>query len=110
MPIPSEKNHLKMPRQLNRNIKLSADDREEIRKMYASGEFSYRQIAKIFEVSHKTIYLVVNDDKYREYLRKASLEKHSQKYYDKDKHKEYMKRTREYRKQLNELNLLKKEN
>lgn len=105
-----EREHYTIPKKLKRNTKLQEEEREDIKKLYASGEYSLRTLAQMYEVTHKTIYYIVNPQKYAEALKKNSLEKHSKKYYDKDKHREYMRRTREYRKTLNEMNLLEKEN
>ena len=104
-----EKEHYTIPKDLKRNIKLNDDDKKHIIEMYKTGEYSYRKLASIYGVAHKTIYYIINPHKYREFLDKRKKEKTSAYYYNKDKHREYMRRTREYRKTLEKQNLLEKE-
>lgn len=44
----------------NGNAKLTADDVIEIRRLYATGDHLYREIAEKFNVSHQQISLIIN--------------------------------------------------
>lgn len=110
MSIKIEREHMKIPTKFKRSIKLTNEDKEEIRHLYATGDYSYNVLAEMFEVDKKTIYYALKPQKYAEFLQRCKENKHSQKYYSKEKHKGYMKNTRDYRKKLNEMNLLVKEN
>lgn len=54
----------------DKRIKLSAQDKENIRKEYACGGTNYSRLAKKYGVTQRTIMLVCNPDTYKEALRK----------------------------------------
>lgn len=60
MPYKSEK--IKLKGLQDRRKKLTDEQREEIRKLYGTGCYSLNGLAKQFEVSKKTILLIVNKD------------------------------------------------
>ena len=60
MPYKSEKIRLKGLQ--DRRKKLTDEQREEIKKLYETGCYSLNGLAKRFEVSKKTILLIVNKD------------------------------------------------
>ena len=60
MPYKSEK--IKLSREQDRRVKLSDKQREEIKELYGTGFFSLNDLAKRFEVSKKTILLIVNPE------------------------------------------------
>lgn len=60
MPYKSEK--IKLKGLQDRRKKLTDEQREEIRKLYGTGCYSLNGLAKQFEVSKKTIFLIVNKD------------------------------------------------
>ena len=61
MPYKSEK--LKLPPEKDRRRKLTDDQKEEIRKIYATGVCGMRPLAKQFGVSRTTIQLIVNPER-----------------------------------------------
>lgn len=97
MPYKSEK--INYPRELDKRIKLTDTDRETIKNLSKQGG-SLRGIAKMFGVDKATIRNVIKPELYKEQLKKYSLEKHSQKYYNKEKHALYMKRYRQRKQAL----------
>lgn len=97
MPYKSETQHKKIPLELDRRIKLTDDQREDIRNLYGSWLYSQNSIARLFWVHRKTIYNVVNPEKYQAQLDRYSKEKIFQKYYNSEIHKEAMRKTRRYR-------------
>ena len=60
MPYKSEKMHLSESQ--DRRKKLTAEQKTEIVSLYETGLFSLNQLAKQFEVSKKTILLIVNPE------------------------------------------------
>lgn len=61
MPWKSEK--IKLPEEYDRRCKLTADQREQIKKLYANGLYSLRQLGMEFGVSKSHISLLVNPDR-----------------------------------------------
>ena len=61
MPYKSEK--LKLPPTKDRRRKLTDDQKEEIRKIYATGVCGMRPLARQFGVSRTTIQLIVNPER-----------------------------------------------
>lgn len=59
----------KMPEKFNRAIKLTKADKEKIRKEYLRVRSCYA-LAKKYKVSHSTIWLVVNPEKYKKAIEK----------------------------------------
>lgn len=104
MPIKSEVEKLKIPDELKRSIKLSKEQKEEVLKIRNATGLSQRKLADLFGVSRRTIQFILNKEDY-ERNKKMSAERHH-KYYNPEKHKQYVKRTRDYRKELNESNYL----
>lgn len=94
--MPYKHTRYKIPRELNKNVKLSLNDREEIRKAYATGNTSQRKLAKAFGVSRRLIMFILNP----EAEKRAKEIRNSKNYYDKDKHKHYMRKHRENKQKL----------
>lgn len=60
MPYKSEK--IKLKETQDRRKKLTAEQRKEIENLYGTGCYSLNDLAKRFNVSKKTILLIVNKD------------------------------------------------
>lgn len=60
MPYKSEK--IKLKETQDRRKKLTEKQREEIRELYSTGLYSLNGLAKQYNVSKKTILLIVNKD------------------------------------------------
>ena len=58
MPYKSEK--IKLTGLQDRRRRLTDEQRKEIKDLYSTGNFSLNQLAKVYEVSKKTILLIVN--------------------------------------------------
>ncbi len=63
MPYKAEK--MKLPPELDRRRKLNDEQKEEIKHKYASGLYSYNQLAKEYGVSKKLILITVNPESKR---------------------------------------------
>ena len=59
MPYKSEK--IKLNELQDRRKKLTDEQRKEIRKLYGTGRYSLNGLASQFNVSKKTVLLIVND-------------------------------------------------
>lgn len=100
MPSVFEKEKLKIKKENDKRIKLTEEDKEEIRKIYATGTISQRQLASLYNVSRRTIQFAINPDKYLINLEQFKERQKDGRYYNKEKHTEYM---RDYRKHKAEL-------
>ena len=60
MPYKSEK--IKLKETQDRRKKLTSEQRKEIEGLYSTGHYSLNDLAKRFNVSKKTILLIVNKD------------------------------------------------
>ena len=63
MPYKSEK--IKLSKSQDRRIKLTDEQREEIREKYSTGLYSQRALAKEYGVSRRLITFVIDDTKYQ---------------------------------------------
>lgn len=97
MPYKSEK--IKLNEKQDRRKKLTEEQRKEIKELYSTGCYSLNGLAKRFEVSKKTILLIVNEesaekakqyrqDHWKEWQRKG------------EEHNEAIKNTRRYKQSL----------
>lgn len=97
MPYKSEK--IKLKETQDRRKKLTAEQRKEIEDLYATGGYSLNGLAKQYNVSKKTILLIVNKDS-------SEKAKQYRKEHWKDwarsgkEHAEAIKRTRKYKQSL----------
>lgn len=97
MPYKSEK--IKLKGLQDRRKKLTDEQREEIKKLYGTGCYSLNGLAKRFEVSKKTILLIVNSDsaeKAKQYRKDNWREWKG----TKEEHREAIKKTRKYKHEL----------
>lgn len=98
MPYVSEKIKIQNTK-YDRKIKITKEIREEIEKLYSEGK-TQTYIAKLFGVDRKTIYNVLNEDKYQEQLKRRREEKAHLTYYDRERHTKYMREHRKYKQKL----------
>lgn len=97
MPYKSEK--IKLKGLQDRRKRLTDEQREEIRELYKTGCYSLNELAKKFEVSKKTILLIVNDEsaeKSKQYRKNHWKEWHR----TGKEHNEAIKKTRRYKQSL----------
>lgn len=97
MPYKAEK--IKLKGLQDRRKKLSDEQREEIKELYRTGCYSLNNLAKRFEVSKKTILLIVNDESAEK--AKQYRKEHWQQWHRTGKeHNEAIKKTRKYKHEL----------
>jgi len=89
---------INLPKGFDRRVKLTDQEREEIRKLYKEGN-GIRAIARMFEkkCSRRLIQMIIFPERLKELYRKQKEEKHWSIYYDKDKRREYMRNHRRYK-------------
>ncbi len=82
--------------------KLTAEDRENIIKMFKDEKMGVREIARVYEgkCSRRLIQFVLFPDRLKTLQERNKKDKHWMKYYDKEKHKMYMRKHREKLKRL----------
>ena len=97
MPYKSEK--IKLSKEQDRRVKLSDSQREEIKKLYGTGLYSLNDLAKKFNVSKKSILLIVNEESAER--AKQYRKEHWKEWQRKGKeHNEAIKKTRKYKHKL----------
>lgn len=97
MPYKSEK--IKLKETQDRRKRLTTEQRKEIEELYSTGLYSLNGLAKMYEVSKKTILLIVNKEsaeRAKEY-RKEHWKEWQRKG---EEHNEAIKRTRKYKQEL----------
>ena len=100
MPYKFEYQHLKMQKQDDKRIKLTDDDKEEIRKIYAEGIISQRQLAQMYNVSHRCIQFVLDPEKLKRNQEQRIERGKDGRYYQKDAQREYIRNYRHRKKEL----------
>lgn len=99
MPRKSDKIPINNP-ELDRRVKLSDEDKALVRQLREEEDLSYNQLAKRFSVSKRTIIFICKPESLEANKKKRQERGGSKNYYDKDRHKTYMKEHREYKKAL----------
>ncbi len=97
MPYKSEK--LKLKGLQDRRKRLTDEQRKEIKELYGTGCYSLNELAKRFEVSKKTVLLIVNKDsaeRAKQYRKDHWQEWKS----SKEEHREAIKNTRKHKQEL----------
>lgn len=106
MPYKSEK--LKLKETQDRRRKLTSKQREEIKNLYSTGYYSLNSLAKQFDVSKKTVLLIVNEEsaaKAKQYRKEHWKEWHR----TGKEHNEAINKTRKYKHELYQQGKLKEE-
>lgn len=97
MPYKSEK--IKLQGLQDRRKKLTDEQREEIKELYGIGLYSLNDLAKKFNVSKKSILLIVNEESAER--AKQYRKEHWKEWQRKGKeHNEAIKKTRKYKHKL----------
>jgi hypothetical protein len=84
----------------DKRVKLTDEVKELIRKIKADENLSQRVLASQFNVSRRTIQYVLDPEKLIENKKRRSERGGSKQYYDKEKHREYMKDHRRHKQDL----------
>lgn len=97
MPYKHSKPGVLIPRDKRKTVKLPESEHENVRLHYLHSK-SQRKTAAHFGVSRRLITLIVDSGKLKRHKELAKERQKDGRYYDKEKHREYM-RTHRHRKQ-----------
>ena len=97
MPYKFETTHKKLPKELDRRLKLTDKQRLEIINLYNTTWISQRALSRMFNVDRGTIRNILFPTKYQVQLKKYKELKWSKKYYNKDKNTIAMRETRKHK-------------
>ena len=98
MPYKSEKIKIEGT-EFDRRTKLTDEQRQEIRELYSAG-LPQRELARRYRVDRRLISFIVNPAGYEENLKRRAERGGSNIYYEKEKHKNYIKQHRKYKHEL----------
>lgn len=104
MPYKFETKNMKIPKSLDKRIKLTDEERKKIKKLY--GKISQRKLAKMFNVSRRLIIFIGDPEKHKRNLELRKLRGGSIIYYNKNKNTKQMKKHRKNKKILYDKKLL----
>ena len=106
MPYKSEK--IKLSKEQDRRIKLTDNQREEIRNKYATGFYSQRALASEYHVSRRLITFVLDDEKRKRAIEQFKERKKDGRYkYSKEQWNAIQREHRAYKQRLYKLGKLK---
>ena len=91
---------------LDKRVKLTDEDKNNIAEEYATGNTSLNKLAAKYGVSKRTIHFIVSPEKKERAKQQFKERQQDGRYYDKEKHKGYMKVHRDHKKELHEKGLL----
>jgi predicted DNA-binding protein YlxM (UPF0122 family) len=97
MPYKSEK--IKLTEAQDRRRRLTSEQRKEIKDLYGTGCYSLNGLAKKYNVSKKTILLIVNKEsaeRAKQYRKEHWMDFKS----TKEEHREAIRKTRHYKQEL----------
>lgn len=94
----------------DKRVKLTDQDREKIREEYATGLISQNNLAKKYGVSKRLVQFILKPEKQEVAKQQFAARRKDGRYYDKDKHREYVKKHRNHKKDLFDKGLLESEN
>lgn len=99
MPYKSEK--LRLPEEYDRRVKLTASDKEEVRRLREEQGLSYNHIASMFGVSKKLVIMTCNPEILERERQRFIEAKRAGKYkYTKEYRARAMRNTRRYKQEL----------
>lgn len=82
---------------LDRRVKLTVEQKEEIKALYETGNYSLRKLGAMYKVDKRTIQFIVSPEKLERAKQQYKERRKDGRYYNKDAHKEAMKAHRGYK-------------
>jgi len=92
--------------EFDQRIKLSVEQKKEIIERYHCEGLPQRKLAKIYGVDRRLISFIINPVAYEENLKRRAERGGTAIYYDKEKHRGYMKSHRRYKNRLHREGLI----
>lgn len=86
-----------MPYEHDKRRKLSEADKQEIRELYQSPEWSQRKLAAKYDVSRRLIVFTLYPDRLAKSKADFAERQSDGRYYDRETHKQYMRRHRAHK-------------
>ena len=105
MPYKFETTKTKIPRDLNRNVKISLEDREKIREDYKVLK-SQRKTALKWNVSRRLIQFILDPEKEQRNKELYAIRQAGGRYYNREKHNKQVSEHRKYKQKLFKKNKL----
>lgn len=99
MPYKSEKVAINNPK-LDKRVKLSDADRENIKSDYKSGDISIRGLERKYGVSRRLIQFILFPERAEKAKKDYAERRKDGRYYDKDKHTKAVREHRNYKNEL----------
>lgn len=84
----------------DRRVKLTAENKEQIAKEYATGEYSQRTLATKWGVSRRTIQFAINPESLVHAKKLYAERRKDGRYYDREKHTKAVREHRDHKKEL----------
>lgn len=94
---------------LDRRIKLSQEDKDLIKWLREEEQTSYQKLANQFNVSKRTIIFICKPETLEACKQKRAERGGWKQYYDKEEHRQTQKEHRQYKKELFQNGLIKKQ-
>ena len=99
--MPYKHTEMKIPEKLDRRVKLTKSQKEEIYNLYnLYNAYSQRELAAMYGVSRRLITYIVDPNKEKKMLEAREARGGWKQYYSKDKWREQMKSHRRYKQEL----------
>lgn len=102
MPYKFDREKKKIPKEHDKRVRLTDEDREEIKKLYTRDKLGVREIARMYEgkCSRRLIQFILFPERYEVVKKRQKTEKVWLRQYDRKVHTEAMRRHREHKKKL----------
>ncbi|QOY52742.1 hypothetical protein [Candidatus Sulfurimonas baltica] len=84
----------------DRRVKLTVEDKKEIKTVYKEGIFSQRELAEIYNVSRRSIQFAISTDKLKANKQRRAERGGSKQYYNKEQNSQTQREHRKYKKEL----------
>jgi len=98
MPYKFETDKRKIPREKDNRVKLTEEEREEIKSLY--GQISQRKLAKLFGVSRRLVIFIGCPEKLRRAKELYKERRKDGRYYKKERHTKHIKKYRRHKKSI----------
>lgn len=85
---------------LDKRVKLLPSDKEIIKREYETGLYSINGLSKKWNVSKRTIQFILFPERLEKVKQQYKERRKDGRYYDKDKHTEYVREHRNYKNEL----------
>ncbi len=107
MPYKFQTDKLLVPKEHDKRVKLTQEEKELIKHLYKTTDTSQRKLATQFGVSRRLITFILDPEKQKANLQAKEARGGSKQYYNKETHTKTMKAHRGYKKALYDASLLK---